>query len=148
MNWIRLTNFIIFILFMSVFGIAFSLTPDARGYGTHEQLLLPPCFFKSLFHIHCPACGLTTSFTYFAHGNFLQSLQTHPAGPLLFLIFVFLMLYALVSFFQNRSFWNLFEKSFTKKMAFFVLFLTLFIWVDRVAFHQRVVMAMGLPQKI
>ena len=48
-----------------VFGIAVWLKPDPRGFGTHQQLGLPPCTFRSLTGTNCPHCGLTTSFSWF-----------------------------------------------------------------------------------
>lgn len=62
------------------------LQPDGRGFGTHQQLGLPPCTFEALTHVPCPGCGLTTSFAHMAHGHVLQSFGAHLMGPLLFLL--------------------------------------------------------------
>ncbi len=42
-----------------VLGVARWLEPDAKGYGTHQQLGLPPCSSILLFGSKCPACGMT-----------------------------------------------------------------------------------------
>ncbi len=65
------------------FSLAASLTPDARGYGTHESLGFPPCTFQVIFRIPCPSCGMTTSFAHFTRAEFLQSARANVAGFLL-----------------------------------------------------------------
>ncbi len=62
------------------------LRPDARGFGTHQQLGLPPCTFQAMTHVPCPGCGLTTSFAYMAHGHILRAFGAHLMGPFLFAI--------------------------------------------------------------
>lgn len=71
-----------------VVGLSFWLRPDARGFGTHQQLGLPPCNFQEATHIPCPGCGLTTSFTNMAHGHVIDAFAAHLMGPPLFLITV------------------------------------------------------------
>jgi Protein of unknown function (DUF2752) len=74
----------------SVLLIARELTPSASGLGTHTQLGLPPCGFLLLFHLPCPACGLTTAFAHLAHGSLRASLTAHPLGLPLFLALLLL----------------------------------------------------------
>lgn len=57
-------------------------TPDARGYGTHEQLGLPPCMTMEVAGIPCPGCGVTTSVTLVTHGRIVEAFQTQPFGVL------------------------------------------------------------------
>jgi hypothetical protein len=64
-------------------ALAALLRPDPRGWGTHEQLGLPPCTFLAWFGKRCPACGMTTSWAYFVHGQPLEALKTHASGTLL-----------------------------------------------------------------
>ena len=66
-----------------VFGIAGWLTPDPRGFGTHQQLGMPPCTFRTLTGVNCPHCGLTTSFSWFVRGEFNNSMKANPAGLIL-----------------------------------------------------------------
>ena len=66
-----------------VLGIARWVEPDQRGYGTHEQLGLPPCAFRALTGIPCPSCGMTTSFAYVVRGRLLSAAWTNPGGCLL-----------------------------------------------------------------
>ncbi|MGH7127701.1 MAG: DUF2752 domain-containing protein, partial [Planctomycetaceae bacterium] len=50
------------------------------GYGTHQQLGLPECTFRTMFGIGCPSCGMTTSFSNFVRGRFLQAARANVAG--------------------------------------------------------------------
>jgi uncharacterized protein DUF2752 len=42
------------------------------------------CWFRAVFQIDCPFCGMTRSFVALAHGEVGDALRCHPAGPLLF----------------------------------------------------------------
>ena len=68
------------------FGLAASLEPDDRGFGTHQRLGLPPCTTRTLFGVPCPSCGMTTSFSNFVRGRFLQSAQANATGLLLAIV--------------------------------------------------------------
>jgi len=67
---------------------SFWLTPDPRGVGTHEQLMLLPCNFYSLTKLPCPFCGMTTAFTHMARGQVREALLAQPVGALGFLLCV------------------------------------------------------------
>lgn len=69
-----------------VLGLSAWLRPDPRGFGSHQQLGLPPCTFEAMTHVPCPGCGLTTSFANMAHGHVLRAFGAHLMGPLLFLL--------------------------------------------------------------
>lgn len=68
----------------AVLAVARMLTPDGRGFGTHEQLGLLPCATMKWFGIPCPFCGMTTSFSLLAHGQFEQAFWNQPAAAFLF----------------------------------------------------------------
>ncbi len=101
-------------------AIARWLHPDARGFGTHQQLGLPPCAFTALTHVPCPGCGLTTSFAYMAHGHLLDAFRAHLMGPLLFGITVWLAFYAPFAALRGRPLRTVLEA----RPAFPVLMLT------------------------
>jgi hypothetical protein len=67
------------------------LSPAAGGQGTHEQLGLPPCTFHLVTGHGCPGCGLTTAFTYMAHGEIASAFGANPLGPLGFAIVALLV---------------------------------------------------------
>ena len=70
-----------------VFVVAVRLEPDPRGFGTHEQLGLPPCQFRSVIGLPCPHCGMTTSFSNLVRGRIVAAWQANPLGIPLSVIF-------------------------------------------------------------
>ncbi|WP_145173445.1 DUF2752 domain-containing protein [Rubripirellula lacrimiformis] len=76
------------ILPIGLLGVAGSLRPNSAGLGTHQQLGLPPCSMRVIFGIRCPACGMTTSWSYFTRGQWPASAEANIAGFLLALIAV------------------------------------------------------------
>jgi hypothetical protein len=56
------------------------LEPDARGYGTHEQLGLFDACPAARSGAACPTCGLLTSVVHATRGEIADSLRTHGAG--------------------------------------------------------------------
>jgi hypothetical protein len=66
-------------------ALAARLTPDSRGWGTHEQLGWPPCWLLRVTGRRCPSCGMTTAWSYAAQGNVPAALETSVGGTLLFM---------------------------------------------------------------
>ena len=85
------------LVLLVVWGLAAWLEPDARGYGTHERLGLPPCSFQQLTGRPCPSCGMTTAFARLAHGQLIASAQANPGGFLVALISLVLAPWSLAS---------------------------------------------------
>jgi len=81
---------------LAVLLLASQLRPDPRGWGTHEQLGLPPCTFLILSGKRCPACGMTTAWAHFTHGRLADALRTHAAGTLLAVVALVVALGALI----------------------------------------------------
>ena len=71
---------------ISGFGLAAWLKPDQRGFGTHQQLGLPPCSFQETTGLPCPSCGMTTCFSHFVRGQWIQSTRSSVTGFLLALV--------------------------------------------------------------
>lgn len=71
---------------LAMIGVVLALEPDARGYGTHEQLGLPACGAREWFGIPCPACGCTTAVTRLWSGDGLGALAAQPFGFLVGLL--------------------------------------------------------------
>lgn len=65
---------------LAVLVVAARLNPDARGFGTHEQLGWEPCGMMVVAGLPCPTCGFTTSFALFVRGRWLESLVNQPAA--------------------------------------------------------------------
>jgi len=83
-------------------GLARTLEPDPRGFGTHTQLGLRPCTFATLTGRLCPTCGMTTSFAWFTRGRIDRSWQANPAGCLFALLTVPLIAWLVGSAVENR----------------------------------------------
>ncbi|NOZ38965.1 MAG: DUF2752 domain-containing protein [Planctomycetes bacterium] len=58
------------------------LEPDPRGYGTHEQLGLTPCYFQVTTGYPCPTCGATTAWGHALRGNLAQAAAANLGGVL------------------------------------------------------------------
>ncbi|MBI3464511.1 MAG: DUF2752 domain-containing protein [Planctomycetes bacterium] len=86
-----------------VLGVARWLEPDQRGYGTHEQFGLPPCAFRVLTGIPCPACGLTTSFAYSVRGQLENAAAANVAGCVLVLGVAGMIPWCLISAVVGRT---------------------------------------------
>jgi hypothetical protein len=71
------------------------------GFGTHEQMGLPPCLFFKLTGIPCPNCGLTTSFAHAARLHVYQAFTTQPFGLMAFCLTV-VSIPLVVFLFQRR----------------------------------------------
>ncbi len=74
------------LIFLAILVVGVFLKPSPNGHGTHMQLGLPPCPSVMLFSRPCPGCGMTTCFTYMAHGQVLDAFRVHALGPILFLM--------------------------------------------------------------
>ena len=83
------------VLLAGVLGLSRGLTPDPRGYGTHTQLGLRPCAFATLTGRLCPTCGMTTAFAWFVRGRIDRSWRANPAGCLLAMLSIPLMIWLL-----------------------------------------------------
>lgn len=68
---------------MTVLLVAAGLRPSPTGVGSHRGLGLQNCSLLERTGIPCPSCGMTTSFTWFAHGNLLASFYVQPMGMML-----------------------------------------------------------------
>ena len=82
----RILSFLVGVGLASPLVLAAVLQPSTRGFGTHEQLGLPPCGWVLAFGKPCMTCCMTTAFSHMAHGHFWQAWVTQPAGAALSLV--------------------------------------------------------------
>lgn len=75
-------------LLLAGFGLARSLEPDPRGFGTHQRLGFPPCSIRVWTGFPCPSCGMTTCFAHFTRGNMRSAAAVSPPGLLLAVVCV------------------------------------------------------------
>jgi hypothetical protein len=69
-------------ILIGLIATAGRLSPDPRGFGTHEQLGLSPCAILRLTGRPCPTCGMTTSFAWLVRGESARAWRANPAGLL------------------------------------------------------------------
>jgi hypothetical protein len=68
---------------VAMLAVAWGLTPDARGMGTHQQLGLAPCTVVQWFGQRCPSCGMTTAWAHLARGQVVAALRANAGGAVL-----------------------------------------------------------------
>jgi hypothetical protein len=68
----------------ALIALSFVLRPDPRGFGTHQQLLMPPCFFRLVTHLPCPFCGMTTGYALMARGRAGEAAHCNLMAPAAF----------------------------------------------------------------
>lgn len=78
--------------------------PDARGFGTHEQLGMTPCSWPASYGAPCPTCGVTTAAAALVHLRPLQALGIQPFGAILAGTGLFAAGFALFCLLRGRSF--------------------------------------------
>jgi Protein of unknown function (DUF2752) len=106
-RWIRILLLMLTVPWLFVFFVAiFLLNPYENGeplrLGTHQQLGLPECNFKSLAGVPCPSCGMTTSFTLLVRADIWHSMQANFAGTLLATFGLLFIPWAFASAFFGR----------------------------------------------
>ncbi len=108
-----------------------TLTPDARGHGTHQQLGLPPCTFFVIFQRPCPACGMTTSWAWLLRGELEHALAASAGGTLLAGLSLVGVPWLLVSALRGRWFGGRPNEWVLAGMAAMVSLVTAAQWVWR-----------------
>jgi len=101
----------IFLGIFVVWGLARWINPyEADGTprlrSNHEQLGLPPCQFLQSTGFPCPSCGLTSSFALLAHGDPVPAFLANPAGPLIFLLTIWVWIWSFLCLVRQRIYWS------------------------------------------
>lgn len=116
----------------SVLAFAALLDPDARGYGTHEQLGIPHCGMRAFLGVPCPGCGLTTAFAHLARADLAAALEANPAALLLFSLTAAAVPFATASAIAGRPFTPVLAHPWTARVALLVVATLLLTWIVRV----------------
>ena len=101
----------------AILAVGFSLTARPKGDGTHTQIGLPECRTMVVDGVPCPTCGLTTSITAAAHGDFAASGRANVFGTVLFFS---LILFGSAGAVQAVVGWNILGRIFRRRWWFFV----------------------------
>jgi hypothetical protein len=92
-----------FFLTSGILGLALYLEPSPLGLGTHQQLGLEPCGFLTLVGVPCMMCGMTTSFSYYAHVQIVEGVLNQPFSLVLFTMTLFVCMISLLEFVSPRG---------------------------------------------
>lgn len=116
----------------ALLAVAHSLHPSERGFGTHEQLGLPPCIFLQLTGIPCPSCGLTTSFAHAAHLHWLASFTTQPFGFVAFWLTALSIPAAFYLIYRRIAWERVLHAPASNRVMYALLALYLLSWVYKI----------------
>lgn len=118
---------------VSVLVLAAWLEPDARGYGTHTQLGLPPCGFLTWTGAPCPGCGLTTAFAHAMRGHWALALNANPLGLALFVVACCGVVLGLAAALRGWSVDSVIRRLALHRLALALAGCAAILWVVRVA---------------
>lgn len=113
------------------FAVALRLSPDPRGFGTHQQLGLPPCASTLVFGFPCPGCGMTTCFSHFVRGQFVAAARANLAGAVLAAVCVLLIPWCLWSALRGRLWMVADPVSFAGSLVISLSGLAVLFWAVR-----------------
>lgn len=105
-HWLLLSAAVVVPIAFVVLGL---LSPDDRGFGTHEKLGLPPCGMMEYTGVPCPGCGVTTSVSLFANGRLLDSFVNQPFGFAFAILSIVFSVWAFAQHFKRRDLFNEFR---------------------------------------
>ena len=119
-----------------VLGLSIYLEPDPNGFGTHRQLGLGMCTFKSLTEFPCPMCGMTTSFALMSQLSILKAILTQPFGVVLYLLNLLVLILSVLyiagkNTHQRVLYWIILNE---KKIMVSLIVGLLLGWIHKVVF--------------
>lgn len=104
-RWARILAFISGGILLALLVTAAMLRPNTQGFGTHQQLGLPPCSIRVFFDVRCPACGMTTSWAHTMRGQLPSALKSNTGGTLLAVLAVIAGPWGVISAIRGRWLW-------------------------------------------
>ena len=100
----RISAVVVMLALLALFGIARRLDPSPMGFGTHRQLGLPPCTSVALMGMRCPACGMTTAWSYAMRGQWRNAYHANAGG--LGLVAIALVYIPAFCYYVARGYWS------------------------------------------
>ena len=77
---------LVLLLCGAVVAMAAVLAPTPEAVSLFGVPIPELCTYRKLFGMPCPGCGLTRSFSFMAHGAFLEALRMNWMGPPFFVL--------------------------------------------------------------
>lgn len=118
----------------AVIVTAARITPDPIA-GSSRQLGLAPCGFYEFTGFHCPACGLTTAFSYMAHFDPAGAWTVNAFGILLFSLTVLFVPFAALAAARGWSLSGTLDKLYAEELSIALALIALGHWLVRVAYE-------------
>lgn len=81
--------------------------------------------------IPCPGCGLTTSFSHMAHGHIVSGFAAHLMGPPLFLLTLFVALFAPYAIVKKKPLVTLLDSKWSAPVLILSSTLGMLTWMLR-----------------
>jgi hypothetical protein len=131
----RLLSLAISVACGTVMVIATRLIPSPTGMGTHTQLGFEPCYFALQTGIPCPSCGMTTSYSWLARGNFPASFYVQPMGAVLGLATIVTFWAGLYVAVTGRSIYRLIRLGPTRYYVPSIVILAVAAWAWKIFIH-------------
>jgi len=128
---------------VAVLAIAAWLTPDPRGFGTHEQLGTPPCLPLMRWGLPCPTCGMCTAFAHAIRGELVAAFLAQPAGLALAVATAIAGVASAFVLIAGRKIPLAISWSWTKQLLWIAIVLVLAAWAYKVImlWSGRIVLA-------
>jgi hypothetical protein len=118
-------------------GLAIALIPiiGSRVLTLGSEIPGLSCPLKRLIGIPCPAWGLTRSFIAIAHGHWTQAIHYHLFAPVLFLVFLTIIVHLILELITNRSI-RVFYLSILKRPKFQIFAFLIVLGYHLTRLHQ------------
>ena len=81
-----------------------------------------PCFFKILFHVPCPGCGMTRAFREIIHFNFVKSFKYNILGFPFFIFILLVQILLIYDIIYSKDKISVFFRKITKYTYIILLF--------------------------
>jgi hypothetical protein len=130
-HWVLFAGSLSSVLAIALLGLL--VDPDPRGFGTHEKLGLAPCRAIQWWNIPCPGCGVTTSVTQIAHGDFLAGFVTQPFGWVVVGTAVTAAVWAIVGVVRGRDLYRDLQSRDLRLAGLFAACAMVVSWIYKIA---------------
>lgn len=133
MNWQVRKNWRIKYLLIIIFIISgyFFLLVD-----NHLSQLITKCYFKELFEIPCPGCGMGSSTKFLLNGEVLNSFIENPLGPFFNLCVFLFLLGAIHDLLNNKNVvFPLVKQKIKNQYQYLIIIVIVISWIYRIIKH-------------
>ena len=121
-----------------VLGLAAWLTPVGEGLGTHEQIGMPPCGWIMLMDMPCPTCGMTTSFSHAADGDFVSSFVAQPLGMVLAIATAMAFLVSLWTLLSGQHVERMLRRLWFRRAGWWLVAIVLVAWGYKILSYRGI----------